>query len=702
MSLDEMSCRGRQAVSKRLDRLLGGRARGASCQTGADGVQSWRQAADRFFTGAASDETPLLLTKYAPGDRERLLNEANALLEGRFDLLGYGTMSFGRPIDWHLDPTTGRRAPLLHWSLLDPLDSGTVGDSKVVWELNRHQWLVRLGQAYRLTGDGKYARAFTDSTASWMSANPRGNGINWASALEVAFRLISWCWALVLFHDSKERDSRHFEALLESLAAHARHVERYLSYYFSPNTHLTGEALALFYVGTLFPHMSRASRWRDLGRDILVTQAARQILPDGVYFEQSTAYQRYTAEIYLHFLILAERNQIDVPRSVQERLQRLLDALLVLRQPDGALPRIGDADGGWLMPLEPRSPDDARGVFSTAAAFFHRADYAWVAGGLAPEAVWLLGDASASAWEALFPAPPGQGPSSVLRHGGYVVMGSGWAPASDRVILDAGPLGCPLSAGHGHADLLSMQAFFRGEPYLVDPGTFRYTADEGWRDHFRGTSAHSTIEVDGVGQALPRGPFAWDSRPTGRLLRWTSAPTADVAIAEHAAYRRLADPVTHRRSVVLVKGRYCLVIDDLAGTTTHQVALRFQFAPMTVTLDSAGWVRAGRGSGPGLLLRSFGAAPLKTAIFNGDISSRQGWISPDYGQRVAAPVVEYSGPASFPLRLVTLLLPTECLLAEPTSVEPFVEDGLVSGLTFNRSSEIVRLADFGIERLPNP
>ena len=48
-------------------------------------------------------------------------------------------------------------------------------DSKVVWELNRHQWLVRLGQAYQLTGDERYTRAFLDAvTSRAITTNTQG------------------------------------------------------------------------------------------------------------------------------------------------------------------------------------------------------------------------------------------------------------------------------------------------------------------------------------------------------------------------------------------------------------------------------------------------------------------------------------------------------------------------------------------------
>src|SRR5262249_34221728 len=178
-----------------------------------------------------------------------------------------------------------------------------------------------------------------------------------------------------------------------------------------------------------------------------------------------------------------------------DRVRAVLDALLVLLRPDRSMPSIGDADGGWLLPLDVREPDDARGVFCTAAVLFGRPDYAWAAGGLQADTLWLLGPSAADRYDALSPAPPAGPASRILRDGGYAVLRTTWREDSDHVILDTGPLGCPYSSGHGHADLLAVQCTFRGRSYVVDPGTFRYTADQGWRSYFRGTGAHSTVEV---------------------------------------------------------------------------------------------------------------------------------------------------------------------------------------------------------------
>jgi hypothetical protein len=282
----------------------------------------------------------------------------------------------------------------------------------------------------------------------------------------------------------------------------------------------------------------------------------------------------------------------------------------------------------------------------------------------------------------------------VFPDAGYVVVRSGWEPDAHQLIFDAGPLGCAVSGGHGHADLLSLQCSGFGEPYLVDAGTYCYTQDPAWRDYFRSTEAHSTVMVDGVSQATAAGPFAWQTRPQARLRRWQSTPAFDFADAEHDAYRRLPDPVIHRRRVVFVKPRYWVVVDDLRGAAEHRVELRFQFAPMVVTVDPTLWARAHGVRGHELFIRPFGTVPLKADVVEGELAPLRGWVSPDYGQRRPAPLLVYSAVATFPLRIVTLLFPAERPLACPPDVAPLADErsGLV-GLCFQSSGESIRFGE---------
>ena len=679
----EIAFRGRVEAWKWLDRCrppvpsFRARRPAGPDANGGDFAPGWRS---RFFAGAAEEETAARVAREAPGDRGAVLAAAEAACRGRFDLLGYQDLDFGRPVDWHLDPLTGRRTPLVHWSRIRPLDADRAGDCKVVWELNRHQWMLALGQAYRVTGEERFASAFAAYAWEWLAANPRGRGINWTSSLELAFRVMSWCWCLALFRGAPQLSPALFRALRASLASQAAHVAAFPSSYFSPNTHLTGEALGLFYAGLLFPELPAAARWRDMGRRILVEEIGRQVLDDGVYFEQSTAYQCYTAEIYLHFLVLAARNGVAVPPHVAARVQSLLDFLLHVRRPDGSLPAIGDADGGRLLPLLPRRPDDTRGLFAVAAAVFARADYAWAAGGNAPEVRWLLGAEGVAAFAALSPRPP-QGPASrAFPAGGYVVLRSGWDAAAHQLIFDAGPLGCPLSGAHGHADLLGIEASAFGQPFLVDPGTYTYTPGAA-RDHFRSALAHNTLTIDGASPARPAGPFSWKERPRARLGRWDLGGRDESACGEHDAYARPGRALRHRRRVVFGKRRFWVMVDDVQGAGPRRVELRFQFAPLSVSIEPSGWVRARSTAGRCLWLRALAAVPLAVEAHEG--APAQGWVSPHYGQRRPAPAIVCSARAPLPLRLVTVLLPLPSADLAPPDVALLAgADGVPCGVVF--------------------
>jgi hypothetical protein len=54
----------------------------------------------------------------------------------------------------------------------------------------------------------------------------------------------------------------------------------------------------------------------------------------------------------------------------------------------------------------------------------------------------------------------------------------------------------------------------------------------------------------------------------------------------------------------------------------------------------------------------------------------------------------YSVTAALPLRIVTLLLPTETLLASPPSVSPVTESGRIHGLAFDDGIEPVWMDTF--------
>src|SRR5215813_10291428 len=537
VSLDELRVRSRQRFARLSDRLRRGRAPEMSDdelfsefnpvwrgECVADALRNCLRAKNRRFLPSLEQRREVvgMMNRRFPDERDAIINTAEAALAGKFSLLGHNMLSFGdppdSPIDWSLDPVSGLRAPLRHWSELHPLDPLGGGDPKVVWELNRHAHFVTLGQAYWLTDDDRFAAAFVDQASAWIEANPAGLGINWASSLEVAFRSIAWLWALGLCVDSREVTPDFFARLLKSLIAHGRHIERYLSYYFSPNTHLTGEALGLLYLGLALPELTRAEGWRGLGLQILLDQAPKQVRADGVYFEQLSYYHRYTTDFYTHLFALTRANDIMIKRESEimlwQKLEALLDHLMWITRPDGSSPLFGDDDGGRLIKLAPRAANDFRDTLAIGASILKRGDWKYVAGAAPAEMLWMIGPEGVEGYDRLEADTPRE-ISRGFRSSGYFVMRDGWRRDSSFVLIDCGPHGAEIGCGHAHSDALSIEFASGGVTWLVDPGTFVYAADPRTRDEFRSTAAHNTVTVDDQPQSIPSGlsgaskPFSW-------------------------------------------------------------------------------------------------------------------------------------------------------------------------------------------------
>ena len=689
LSLDELRVRSRQRFASLIDRLWRAPAPEMSDKelfsefdtALSDGIEAnaLRQRLrpkNRHFLPSLKQRRGVveMMDRRFPGERDAIIKTAKDALAGKFSLLGHSDLNFGDPtdstIDWSLDPVSGKRAPLSHWSKLDPLDPLSGGDPKVVWELNRHAHFVALGQAYWLTNDNRFAKGVVDQVTSWINANPVGIGVNWASSLEVAFRSIAWLWALSLIIDSGEVTPDFFARALKSLIAHGRHIERYLSYYFSPNTHLTGEALGLFYLGLALPELNRAKEWRELGLQILLDQALKQARPDGVHFEQSSYYHRYTTDFYTHLLALIQANDVMIDREselmLRQKLEAMLEYLMWITRPDGSSPLLGDDDGGRLIKLGPRAANDFRDTLGIGAAILKRADLKYVAGKAPVEMLWLIGPENVACYDRLRAEAPRE-ISRGFTSSGYFVMRDGWRRDSSFVLIDCGPHGAEVGAGHAHSDALSIEFASRGVTWLVDPGAFVYAADARMRDEFRSTAAHNTVTVDGQPQSSPSRPFSWRTSTTCQLYEFIEHCDAVFFRGSHDGYERLPDPVTHTRSALFIKPgaganlSECLILlDQFTARKSHRYSIRYHFASDCEAAvgpagaSGEGRIEARHKSGASLTIRVLCETELQTGIAAG---VSQGRVSTCYAQYEPAPVAVFEAEGVGTQKFLTLIFP---------------------------------------------
>lgn len=676
VTLDELGVRGRQELMKLGERLLQLKGNEMTDRAFIRHIERAhrRQSAHATASGILDrirkpidssliipsflhrNEIVVLMQERYERESRAIISRANRAIEGRFDLLGFDELDFGAPPDWLLEPVSGKRAPLKHWTRIDYLDAAAVGDKKITWELNRHQHFVTLAQAYWLTGDERYAKAFVAQAGSWMDANPPKRGINWVSSLELSLRSISWLWAVHMFSGSPSLPDEFALRLLKHLVLQGLHIEAYLSHYFSPNTHLTGEALGLFYLGSALPALRCAKRWRTLGLEILLRELPRQVRTDGVYFEQATAYHRYTADFYIHLLVLARASGTRLPVEVERVLSQLVTHLSWIIRPDGSTPLIGDEDSGRLLVLNAREPDDFRDTVGIAAALFGRGDWKHAAGECPIELLWLLGPEEVRRYDELHREEP-RASSRVFQAGGYAVLRDGWSRRATYALMDCGPHGS-LSCGHAHADSLSIEFAAMGRTWIVDPGTFTYTGDNTLRDWFRSTAAHSTATVDGISQSIPAGPFSWTHIAKTTLAECVIEPGFDYIEAWHDGYQRLVDPVRHTRRLIfpqtdhaeLSLPSYLVVRDSFSATLSHTYSIRYQLAPGCTAVASGNSITVTGLDGASLVIAGFGQSSICACI-------EEGWVSRGYGKREPAPAVVFEFNGDGPQHFTTFIAP---------------------------------------------
>ena len=648
-----------------------------------------------FFQSFQQPEKTLEIFRRDFGARSAhyYIDKAERILDGKFDLLGYENLDFGAPVNWHLEPLSGKISPKKHWKQFDETTTIETGDVKIVWELNRQQHFFTLGVAYQLTKDERFAAAFAEHLDGWTAENPPGIGINWASSLEVAFRAVSWIWAFHLFRDSESLTPELFRDALKSLFSHGRHIAKYLSTYYSPNTHLTGEALGLYYLGTQLPFFERAAHWRKIGADILFAELDRQLLPDGVYFEQSTWYQRYTTDFYTHFQILERLNggarSDDLRAKLDEKLASSLDFLMSIMRPDGTTAFVGDDDGGRILPHSSAAANDFRAVLLTGAALFGRGDYKFVAGEFAAETLWLMGADAADAFEKLPAREPAE-TSAAFRSGGCFVMRDGWTETDNYMLVDCGEIGS-LAAGHGHADALSIDAAVGGKTVFVDAGTYTYHETEAARNHFRTTAAHNTLTIDGKSQSEPGAKFSWRTKARAKLNRWISDNRFDFFAGAHDGYERLEKAATHERAILFLKNDYWVMRDFVRTGGEHDYRLNFQFA--AATNPSIEWTK----SGSACVEEKSGAGVVGSRLFafgdGGEWQRRTSRISPIFGKSIDAPHLSFASSGAGAQEIFTFLLPLENGFAAPDVFETPLAGGRAFVVEYRGGTDVFVFSD---------
>ncbi|HEY6802622.1 MAG TPA: alginate lyase family protein [Pyrinomonadaceae bacterium] len=569
-----------------------------------------------FFPGFTSESLIQRQQELFPAETEQLLNAANQIVDQHaWPLLGFGLRSFGNEIEWSKDPLSGFNWPLVYHRDLQ-LIRNDGSDARVLWELNRLGHLLTLARAYVITNDEKFSAEAFAQIRSWANQNPYGRGVNWNCAMEVALRAMNLIAIFELLKKSIHFNIDVVQLFLRLFHQHGTYIRNNPEFsYVSTSNHYLSDVAGLLWLGIMLPEFVDGEGYCDSALVELLKEMNKQVLPDGADFESSTGYHRYALELFLYSFILCKHNDYEIEERYWKKLHSMLVYLRGYLRPDGSAPLIGDTDSGQVLPLRRRRADEHEYLLTLGAALFKDASLKTPNAQITPELLWLLGPDAVEEFRELAPS---ENRSMAFHDAGTYVMRRG----NDRYLcFNASGAGINGRGSHGHNDSLSIEVFANNHAFIVDPGTFVYTADLKQRNLFRSTAYHSTVKIDGAEQNTTHEalPFIIGNEAHPRVLGWESNDTQDRIVAEHSGYS-----IVHRRTIVFDKNKgEWSIEDEFLGEGEHSYEVRFHFAPdLDVRIEES------------LVIATDGVSQLRVAALDkAELGLEVQACSSDYGEK---------------------------------------------------------------------
>lgn len=349
-------------------------------------------------------------------------------------------------------------------------------------------------------------------------------------------------------------------SLVTSLWKQARYLNRTVEHDIGGN-HVLKNAKALVVVGASFPSTGLMTR----GLRLLEREVQLQFLADGGHEERSTSYHREVVQDLAEIIVLLGRMSDKPPTPwLSHASERAARWQRSMTGPDGCLPLLNDA------------------------------------------------------WEGPRVAVSKQPSIEDLDASGYLALRSG----RDQAIFDRGPVSPRHLPPHAHADALSFVLWADGQPLLVDPGSFSYSGS--WRNVFRGTAAHNTVQVADTDQCQLWGDFRVAYPPAVRAYPLRTFGDIVVATGSHDGYRRLRTPVEHHRALVWWPEAGVVVIDLLRTGGPQPVRSFLHISPTARCVDTT----------------EVGPFTLAALGYDPSVRRLQGSYAPYLGKRIDAPVIE--------------------------------------------------------------
>ena len=273
------------------------------------------------------------------------------LPDASIDIFGK-SFDFSDPqkIEWHKDIFSNQSFPRIFSKNISILKNPSLS-AKVVWEINRLQFLQKIALHYNSTNDPNSLQLFVSIMKSWIIANPFMIGINWYSNIEINLRLINWfvCWelldadSLIIEDDTFKEFSEKF--WIPSIYHHCIYSFRNPSKHSSANNHLISEYAGLFVASSKWK-FREWKKWNNYAAVGLEKEIAKQHSENGVNKEEAAEYIQFITDFFLISFIVAERTGKLFSSTYSSYLHNIFKYISVLLDCNGNFPKYGDEDDG--------------------------------------------------------------------------------------------------------------------------------------------------------------------------------------------------------------------------------------------------------------------------------------------------------------------------------------------------------------------
>lgn len=421
------------------------------------------------------------------------------LLNNNYFLLG-NYYHLNEPINWHFRTDDSSKSyPIDFSNKLKIMNFKKYGDYRITWELNRHHQFVWNAQNYYLKAKTQYLEKILTDINDWIDSNEIGYGVNLLSSMEIAIRLSNWFVAFIILSQKNDIKNIINSKIINSVLGQILYLNDnlFIKRKYKNNHSIVELANLILYQSLL--NLKKVEDVKVL-YGWLFDELDDQFYSDGLNFEHSITYSRFTIESLLILLVFDKNEALHKEKlKLNKLVHKYVTSLRRFLTPNNSVPLFSDCDNGRMLFLSGTNKDfnDFRGFFDFCAIHFND-DSLFVSKTkkeLNEETKWwcYFDNKDLRVPEEINE----ENNSSFFNDGGYYIN------KSDDIFLVFKanyPGNTKLNneyAPHVHNDILSFEMFLNGQPFLVDSGTYTYNqADGNYREYFRSAYAHNTIIIN--------------------------------------------------------------------------------------------------------------------------------------------------------------------------------------------------------------